>query len=99
MSNFTIEAVARENQGKGASRRLRKEGLVPAVVYGADKEPVSLSLINKDFVKLTNNDSFFSSIITLVVDGKEEKVNIKDGNIIISDLHKGLKQFLVLSVK
>ena len=80
MSNFTIDAVIREDQGKGASRRLRNEGLVPAVVYGGakNKKPLSLSLINKDFVKLTNNDSFFSSIITLVVDGKEEKVIIKD---------------------
>ncbi|EPJ49785.1 MAG: 50S ribosomal protein L25/general stress protein Ctc [Osedax symbiont Rs2] len=80
MSNFTIEAVIREDQGKGASRRLRNEGLVPAVVYGGakNKKPLSLSLINKDFVKLTNNDNFFSSIITLMVDGKEEKVIIKD---------------------
>jgi len=79
MSNFTIEAVIREDQGKGASRRLRNEGLVPAVVYGGTEQaPLSLSLVNKDFVKLTNNDSFFSSIITLVVDGKKEEVIIKD---------------------
>ncbi|MFT5707678.1 MAG: large subunit ribosomal protein L25 [Oceanospirillaceae bacterium] len=79
MSNFTIQAVIREDQGKGASRRLRNEGLVPAVVYGGtDTKPLSLSLINKEFVKLTNNDNFFSSIITLVVDGKEEQVIIKD---------------------
>ena len=80
MSNFTIDATIREDQGKGASRRLRNEGLVPAVVYGGakNKKPLSLSLINKDFVKLTSNDNFFSSIITLLVDGKEEKVIIKD---------------------
>ncbi len=80
MSNFTINAVIREDQGKGASRRLRKQEMVPAVVYGGakNKKPLSLSLINKDFIKLTNNDNFFSSIITLVVDGKEEKVIIKD---------------------
>ena len=80
MSNFSLEAIIREDQGKGASRRLRNEGLVPAVVYGGDKrkKPLSLSLKNNEFVKLTNNDSFFSSIITLVVDGKEERVIIKD---------------------
>ncbi|EPJ46565.1 MAG: 50S ribosomal protein L25/general stress protein Ctc [Osedax symbiont Rs1] len=80
MSNFTINAVIREDQGKGASRRLRKEDMVPAVVYGGakNKKPLSLSLVNKDFIKLTNNDNFFSSIITLVIDGKEEKVIIKD---------------------
>ena len=80
MNNFKIEAVIRENHVNGPSRRLRKEGLVPAVVYGGAKnrKPLSLSLINKDFIKLTNNDSFFSSIITLVIDGKEENVIIKD---------------------
>ena len=80
MSKFTIQAVIREDQGKGASRRLRNKGLVPAVIYGGvgDKNPLSLSLINKDFMKLTNNDNFFSSIITLVVDGNEEQVIIKD---------------------
>lgn len=80
MSNFTIEAIAREDQGKGASRRLRREGLVPGVIYGGDKrkKPTSISLKTNDFVKLTNNDAFFSSIINITLDGKEEQVIIKD---------------------
>ncbi|MGB1238596.1 MAG: 50S ribosomal protein L25/general stress protein Ctc [Pseudomonadales bacterium] len=80
MSNFTLQATARTDEGKGASRRLRNEGLVPAIVYGGakNKKPLALSLKNNEFVKLTSNDSFFSSIITLDVDGKEEQVIIKD---------------------
>ncbi|WP_372738259.1 50S ribosomal protein L25/general stress protein Ctc [Neptunomonas sp.] len=77
MSNFVVEAVTRVDQGKGASRRLRHEGLVPGVVYGGET-PVSISMINKDLTKLITDESFFSSILTLKIDGKEEKVIIKD---------------------
>ncbi len=77
MSHFVVEAVAREDQGKGASRRLRHEGLVPGVVYGGET-PASISMINKDLTKLISDESFFSSILTLKIDGKEEKVIIKD---------------------
>ncbi|BBB31169.1 50S ribosomal protein L25/general stress protein Ctc [Neptunomonas japonica] len=77
MSNFVVEAVSREDQGKGASRRLRHEGLVPGVVYGSET-PVSISMINKDLIKQLSDETFFSSILTLKIDGKEEKVIIKD---------------------
>jgi len=80
MSNFVVNAIARSDEGKGASRRLRREGLVPAVVYGGDKrkKPAALSIQNKELVKLTENQAFFSSLLTLTVDGKEEQVIIKD---------------------
>ncbi|MCV6588147.1 MAG: 50S ribosomal protein L25/general stress protein Ctc [Marinobacterium sp.] len=78
MSNFTVNAVARSDEGKGASRRLRREGLVPAVVYGGDAEPASVSIQNKELVKMIEDQSFFSSLLTLSVDGKEEQVIIKD---------------------
>jgi large subunit ribosomal protein L25 len=77
MSKFVVEAIAREDQGKGASRRLRHEGLVPGVVYGGET-PVSFSMVNKDLNKLIADDAFFSSILTLKIDGKEELVIIKD---------------------
>ena len=77
MSKFVVEAVSREDQGKGASRRLRHEGLVPGVVYGSET-PVSISMINKDLIKQLSDERFFSSILTLKIDGKEEKVIIKD---------------------
>jgi large subunit ribosomal protein L25 len=80
MSNFVVEAVTREDQGKGASRRLRHEGLVPGVVYGGDKRknPQAISMVNKDLVKLLDDQSFFSSILTLKLGDKEEQVIIKD---------------------
>ena len=80
MSNFVLNAISREDQGKGASRRLRREGLVPAVVYGgtADEAPVAISLANKDLIKQLDDQTFFSSILTVALDGKETQVIIKD---------------------
>ena len=79
MSNFVVNAVAREDEGKGASRRLRHAGLVPGIVYGGDKrkKPTSVSVNNNELTKLLQNDAFFSSILTLNLDGKEEQVIIK----------------------
>ncbi|MBY4675689.1 50S ribosomal protein L25/general stress protein Ctc [Marinobacterium arenosum] len=80
MTDFVINAVAREDEGKGASRRLRREGLVPGIVFGGDKrkKPASISIPNNELVKLTEDQAFFSSILTLKLDDKEEQVIIKD---------------------
>ena len=80
MSNFVLNALPRTDEGKGASRRLRHSGYVPAVVYGGDKrkKPVSISLENRVLVKQTEDSSFYSSILTLELEGKEEQVIIKD---------------------
>lgn len=80
MSEFVINAVAREDEGKGASRRLRREGLVPGIVYGGDKrkKPVAISIPNNELIKDLQDQSFFSSILTVKLDGKEDKVIIKD---------------------
>jgi large subunit ribosomal protein L25 len=66
--------------GKGASRRLRREtGKIPAIVFGgADKTPQSLSLVHKDLYKSLEDERFFSSVLTLNIDGNEEKVILKD---------------------
>ncbi|WP_445116328.1 50S ribosomal protein L25/general stress protein Ctc [Acinetobacter sp. WZC-1] len=79
MSNFSLNAQVRadDKQGKGASRRLRREALVPAIIYGADKEPASITLELRELIKALEDNSFFSSIITLNVDGKEEQAVIK----------------------
>ncbi|UCJ18607.1 50S ribosomal protein L25/general stress protein Ctc [Pseudomonas sp. MM211] len=77
-TEFTVNAEARSDLGKGASRRLRRNAaLVPAVVYGGSKTPVSISLIAKDFAKLLENEAAFSHVLSLVVDGKKENVLIK----------------------
>ncbi|MBR9866761.1 MAG: 50S ribosomal protein L25/general stress protein Ctc [Oceanospirillales bacterium] len=80
MTDFILNAQPRTDEGKGASRRLRHAGFVPAVVYGGDKrkKPVSLSLENRVLVKQIEDPSFFSSILTLELEGKEEKVIVKD---------------------
>ncbi len=78
MTKITLNAEARSDLGKGASRRLRRNAnLVPAVVYGGDKAPQSISLLAKDFAKALENEATFSSVISLTIDGKAEDVVIK----------------------
>ena len=78
-NDFTLEAQPREGVGKGASRRLRREaGEIPAIVYGAGKEPTPITLKHKDLAHAIENEAFFSHIITLKIGGQEESVVIKD---------------------
>jgi large subunit ribosomal protein L25 len=79
MSNeFTLNAEARSDLGKGASRRLRRNAnQVPGVIYGGDKTPQSISIIAKDFAKLLENEAAFSHVLSLSVDGAAENVLIK----------------------
>ena len=76
---FVLEARSRAHAGKGASRRLRRqENAVPAILYGADKAPANISLVHKDLVHVIENEAFFTSIVTLKVDGVDESAIIKD---------------------
>lgn len=76
--SFSVEAETRTDLGKGASRRLRHTEKFPAVVYGAGKAPVSLTIDHKKFLHNLENEAFYSHILTLSVDGKEEQVILKD---------------------
>ena len=76
--SFVVEAELRTDLGKGASRRLRHEEKFPAVVYGAGKDPVSLTLDHKKFLHSLENEAFYSHILTLNVGGKDEQVVLKD---------------------
>ncbi|OUR67768.1 50S ribosomal protein L25/general stress protein Ctc [Cycloclasticus sp. 46_83_sub15_T18] len=76
-TNFELAASIRKDLGKGATRRLRKEGVVPAVIYGAGSEPVSIGLDHNKLMHSTENEAFFSHILSIDVAGKEEKVIIK----------------------
>lgn len=77
--NFEIEAVSRSDQGKGASRRLRRAGSVPAIVYGGGKlEPVSIQLAHKDVYLASQNEWFYSSILDLNLGGDVQKVLLRD---------------------
>ncbi|GAB2878844.1 50S ribosomal protein L25/general stress protein Ctc [Microbulbifer echini] len=79
MSDIKLNAIARSDEGKGASRRLRRlEGRVPGIIYGGEAEPTSISVLQKDLFKTLENEAFFSSMLTVDVDGKEEKVILRD---------------------
>ncbi|MHC5350515.1 50S ribosomal protein L25/general stress protein Ctc [Metapseudomonas furukawaii] len=78
MTDFALNASVRSDLGKGASRRLRRnEAQVPAVVYGGDKAPQSVSLLAKELAKLLENEAAFSHVIALNVAGATETVLIK----------------------
>ena len=78
MSDYRLSAQSREEAGKGSSRRLRRlEGLVPAIVYGGKNKPTSIQLAHKDLKRALEEESFYSSVITLEIDGKEEPVILK----------------------
>ncbi|QYK06853.1 50S ribosomal protein L25 [Shewanella zhangzhouensis] len=72
--SYTIPAQTRTEIGKGSSRRLRREGKVPAVIYGVGKEPVSIVFEHKDIINIQANDDFYTSVLTIVLDGKEVNV-------------------------
>jgi large subunit ribosomal protein L25 len=75
----TIVAEFRQDKGKGASRRLRHEGKVPAVLYGGDKDPVSLMLDHKDILRDAISESFYSSIMDIKIeDGTTQAVIVRD---------------------
>ena len=76
--SIELNAELRTDLGKGASRRLRHAEKMPAILYGAGKDPVGLTLLQKDVRAHQDNEVFYSSIISLKVDGKAEKVIIRD---------------------
>ena len=78
MTDFALNAEVRSDLGKGASRRLRRNvSMVPAVIYGGDKAPQSISLLAKDLAKLLENEAAFSHVLSLDVAGTKENVLIK----------------------
>ena len=73
-----LNCSVRDDLGKGASRRLRRlNDSIPAILYGGKKDPLSLTIAHKDIAKATENEAFFSQIISLNVDSKKEKAVIK----------------------
>ena len=76
--DFTIQAELRTDTGKGASRRLRREEKVPAILYGADKEAVSITVDHNKVNNMADHEAFYSHILTLVIDGKKHEAILKD---------------------
>jgi len=75
---FDINASLRDVQGKGASRRLRRAGQVPGVVYGGGKDPVNIQFQHNDLYLHTQHEAFYSHILNLVVDGDSQRVILRD---------------------
>ena len=74
-----IHAEIREDVGKGASRRLRLQGKVPAVIYGGQREPATLAIEHGPLKHAAERETFFSSILELRVDdGRAQKVVVRD---------------------
>src|SRR5687767_14530332 len=76
--SFTIGADFREMQGKGASRRLRHAGKVPAILYGGHQEPRALTLDQQNLLTMIGNERFYSSIVQLKVGEETQPAIVKD---------------------
>jgi large subunit ribosomal protein L25 len=77
-TSFVIGADLRDAQGKGASRRLRHKGKVPAILYGGKKEPRSLILDQQNLLTMIDNERFYSSIVQIKVGEQTQEAIVKD---------------------
>jgi large subunit ribosomal protein L25 len=75
---FDLIADFREGQGKGASRRLRREGRVPAIIYGGGRPPRALSFDHNRVLRQLENESFYSSILNIKVGDNNQPAIVKD---------------------
>jgi large subunit ribosomal protein L25 len=78
-TSFELTAQLRTDLGKGASRRLRHAGHVPAIMYGAGKDPIALTFSHNELQRNLANEAFYSHILTINIDGQaSEKAVLKD---------------------
>jgi large subunit ribosomal protein L25 len=76
---FELNAELRHDQGKGASRRLRRaQDKIPAIIYGGGEAPQALTLDHKKVMHALENQAFYSHILTINVDGKKQQAVLKD---------------------
>lgn len=75
---YELKAEARERVGKGSARELRRNGLIPAVIYGDKKDPVSIALSRNEITKKMHAGGFFTTLATIEVEGKKYSVLPKD---------------------
>lgn len=73
-----LAAEARDRAGKGASRAIRREGRVPAVIYGNNKEPVQVHVEAKALVKMLQTGHFLNSVVEVEIGGKTERTLPRD---------------------
>ena len=77
-TSFELVAEFRETQGKGASRRLRHEGKVPAILYGGHSEARALTLSHQKLMIMLDNERFYSTILSLKVGDQTQAAILKD---------------------
>jgi len=75
---LTLSAETRERAGKGASRAIRREGRVPAVIYGQKQEPLSIHIEEKALVKMLNTGHFMNSVVMIEAGGEATRTLPKD---------------------
>jgi large subunit ribosomal protein L25 len=78
MANASLTATARATSGKGAARSLRREGSVPAVIYGHAREAQSLAVPSRDLEKLLGTIAAGSTVVELAIDGKTSRTLIRE---------------------
>ena len=76
--SFELAAEFRETEGKGASRRLRRTGKVPGILYGARQDASPIALDHDDLAHHLEHEAFYSHILTLNIGGEKQKVVLKD---------------------
>ena len=75
---LTLSAEPRERAGKGASRALRREGRIPAVIYGDKKEPLAIHVEERALNKLLGTGQFMNSLVLVEVNGEKARTLPKD---------------------
>ncbi len=75
---FELHAELRHDLGKGASRRLRRDGKVPAVIYGGGKDPRAITLSQRELQQQVENEAFFSHVLNIKVGDIEQAAVVKD---------------------
>jgi large subunit ribosomal protein L25 len=75
---FTLDASIRTDLGKGASRRLRHQDKVPAILYGGEDAPVSITLDHNKVLQAQEFEAFYSHVLTINVEGKKVEALVKD---------------------
>jgi large subunit ribosomal protein L25 len=78
MNEFELSAERRADVGKGASRRLRRAGKVPAIVYGGERDPMPVTLIQNELNRRLEHEAFYSHVLTLNLGEANESVVLKD---------------------
>ncbi|MCG6889779.1 MAG: 50S ribosomal protein L25/general stress protein Ctc [Gammaproteobacteria bacterium] len=76
--HITLNAEPRSDSGKGASRRLRHQGKVPAIVYGGKFDPVQISIAHNEIIHELEHETIYTQVVNLKMDGKVQEVILRD---------------------